>query len=137
MFVLNKNYNNNSQQITEHKLEENGEMRSRRIMRMTTRNVSSYFRYFNWTYVAVVYSDSEYGVHCYEALRDFAANDSICFTTPQRVIRYQYQDSDYDQIIRTVVNKQNIRGKLKLNAVTYTELNSCICVFCLLSLWFC
>ncbi|XP_035705596.1 metabotropic glutamate receptor 3 isoform X2 [Folsomia candida] len=66
-------------------------------------------RYFNWTYVAVVYSDSEYGVHCYEALRDFAANDSICFTTPQRVIRYQYQDSDYDQIIRTVVNKQNIR----------------------------
>jgi len=78
----------------------------------------TFSRHFNWTYVAVIYSDSEYGVHCYEALRDFAKNDSICFTTPQRVIRDQFREPDYDQIMKNIVNKQNIRGKMSL-------MNSC------------
>lgn len=60
----------------------------------------------------MVYTDSEYAIHCYEALKEFAANDSICFTTPQRIIRDQFRDSDYDQIIRSIINKgQSIRGK--------------------------
>ncbi|CAG7822927.1 unnamed protein product, partial [Allacma fusca] len=40
---------------------------------------------------------------------DFAANDSICFTAPQRVIRDQFTTPDYDHIIRTIANKPEIR----------------------------
>ncbi len=67
--------------------------------------------HFNWRYVAVIYSDSEYGIHCYETLRDVAANDTICFTTPQRVIRDQFEALDYEQIIRNINNINDIRGK--------------------------
>jgi len=67
-------------------------------------------RYFHWTYVTVVYSDSEYGVHCYETLRDLAVNDTICFTAPHRVIRFQFAKSDYMQIMSTISNKTDLRG---------------------------
>ena len=77
---------------------------------MLANTIGIVFRYFNWTYVGVIYSDSEYGVHCFETLKDFSANASICFTTPQRVIRDQFEGSDYDNIMRTIVSKPEIRG---------------------------
>ncbi len=69
-----------------------------------------FYRHFKWSYVAVVYSDSEYGIHCYESLRELAGNDSICFATPHRVIRYQFQGSDYEQIMRSIESKPEIKG---------------------------
>lgn len=63
--------------------------------------------------MAVVYSDSEYGLHCYESLRELAGNDTICFTTPHRVIRYQFQGTDYEQIMRAIDNKPEINGEFK------------------------
>ena len=68
-------------------------------------------RYFKWTYVAVIYSDSEYGIHCYETLREVAMNDDICFTTPQRVFRDQFRHDDYVNILRTIMAKEEIHGK--------------------------
>ncbi|CAL8138068.1 unnamed protein product [Orchesella dallaii] len=65
-------------------------------------------RHFNWTYVAVVYSDSEYGLHCYDSIRELAENGTICFTTPYRVIRYQFKGPDYEQIMRAISNKPEI-----------------------------
>lgn len=65
--------------------------------------------------MAVVYSDSEYGLHCYESLRDLAGNDTICFTSPHRVIRYQFHDKDYEQIMRAIEAKPEVRGNARLN----------------------
>lgn len=60
----------------------------------------------------MIYSDSAYGIHCYETLREVASNDDICFTTPQRVFRDQFTHADYVNILRAITEKEEIRGKL-------------------------
>ncbi|XP_024946277.1 metabotropic glutamate receptor 4 isoform X2 [Cephus cinctus] len=64
---------------------------------------------FEWTYVSVVYSDTEYGNHGYETLVSLANNYSICFSAPQRIEKEHFTAEDYDNVIRTIANKTEVR----------------------------
>ncbi|XP_057342026.1 metabotropic glutamate receptor 3-like isoform X2 [Microplitis mediator] len=64
---------------------------------------------FEWTYVSVVYSDTEYGNHGYETLVSLANNYSICFSAPQRIDKEHFVAEDYDNVIRTITNKTQVR----------------------------
>ncbi|XP_046477673.1 metabotropic glutamate receptor 6 isoform X1 [Neodiprion pinetum] len=64
---------------------------------------------FGWTYVSIVYSDTEYGNHGYETLDSLASNYSICFSAPHRINKEQFSDEDYDGVIRTITNKTEVR----------------------------
>ncbi|XP_023290686.1 metabotropic glutamate receptor 3 [Orussus abietinus] len=66
-------------------------------------------RYFQWTYVSVVYSDTEYGNHGYETLVSLANNYSVCFSAPQRIDEEHFAAEDYDNVIRTIASQTDVR----------------------------
>ena len=68
-------------------------------------------RQLEWTYVSVVYSDTEYGNHGYETLVSLASEYSICFSAPQRIDKERFLPEDYDNVIRTIANKTEVRGR--------------------------
>lgn len=65
---------------------------------------------FEWSYVSVVYTDSEYGDHGYETLASFASEYSICFSAPHRISEDRFTDDDYDNVVRTIAEKTDVRG---------------------------
>ncbi|XP_020721541.2 metabotropic glutamate receptor 6 [Bombus terrestris] len=66
-------------------------------------------RRFEWSYVSVVYTDSEYGDHGYETLASFASEYSICFSAPHRISEDRFTDDDYDNVVRTIAEKTDVR----------------------------
>ncbi|KAJ9573800.1 hypothetical protein L9F63_008837, partial [Diploptera punctata] len=69
-------------------------------------------RKFNWTYVSVVHSDNEYGLHGFETLKTLAEKYNVCFSAPQRVDKEHFQDRDYDNVLDNIVNKTEVRVML-------------------------
>lgn len=72
-----------------------------------------YFRNFKWTYVSIVYSDTEYGNQGYETLQRLAPDYNVCFSTPLRISNQHISDSYYDRIINKLDKNSHARGKLK------------------------
>ncbi|XP_053971463.1 metabotropic glutamate receptor 6-like isoform X2 [Hylaeus volcanicus] len=66
-------------------------------------------RRFNWSYASVIYSDTEYGDHGYETLASFAAEYSVCFTGPHRISEDRFASSDYEDVVRTIAEKTDVR----------------------------
>ncbi|XP_076239392.1 metabotropic glutamate receptor 4 [Calliopsis andreniformis] len=66
-------------------------------------------RRFEWSYVSVVYSDSEYGDHGYETLASLAVEYSICFSAPHRISEDRFTVEDYDNVVRTIAEKTEVR----------------------------
>ncbi|KAJ8688366.1 hypothetical protein QAD02_024161 [Eretmocerus hayati] len=64
---------------------------------------------FGWTYVSVVYSDTEYGKRGYETLVFLLPLYGICFSAPQRIDKESFQPEDYDDVVRTISNKTEVR----------------------------
>lgn len=75
---------------------------------MTTFAVSIH-REFRWTYVSIVYSDTDYGNRGYEKLQELAGRYNICFSNPQS-INADFNETKYDQVIQNLMNKSNARG---------------------------
>ncbi|XP_018497554.1 metabotropic glutamate receptor 3 [Galendromus occidentalis] len=63
---------------------------------------------FQWTYVSIVYSDTDYGNRGYEKLQEVAARYNICFSNPQS-INAEVNDTKYDTVIQNLMNKSNAR----------------------------
>ncbi|OQR79315.1 metabotropic glutamate receptor-like [Tropilaelaps mercedesae] len=63
---------------------------------------------FRWTYVSIVYSDTDYGNRGYEKLQELAARYNICFSNPQS-INADFNETKYDLIIQNLMNKSNAR----------------------------
>ncbi|XP_027196732.2 metabotropic glutamate receptor 2-like isoform X2 [Dermatophagoides pteronyssinus] len=64
---------------------------------------------FNWTYVSVVYSDTEYGNNGYDLLTTAAARYNICLSSPQAINVERFRQIDYDNLITTLMHKINAR----------------------------
>ncbi|XP_054719019.1 metabotropic glutamate receptor 3-like [Uloborus diversus] len=63
---------------------------------------------FQWTYVSVVYSDTDYGNKGYEKLRELSPPD-ICFSSPQSINVDHFSDVEYDTVIKNLMHKTNAR----------------------------
>ncbi|XP_067127644.1 metabotropic glutamate receptor 3-like isoform X1 [Centruroides vittatus] len=66
-------------------------------------------RTFRWTYVSVVYSDTDYGNKGYEKLQDLALEYNICFSSPQSINVDHFSDADYDTVVKNLMHKTNAR----------------------------
>ncbi|XP_077509503.1 metabotropic glutamate receptor 2-like [Amblyomma americanum] len=66
-------------------------------------------RAFHWTYVSVVYSDTDYGNKGYDKLQELAARYSICLSNPQSIAADHYTDVDYDAVIRSLTHRSSAR----------------------------
>ncbi|XP_022240495.1 metabotropic glutamate receptor 4-like, partial [Limulus polyphemus] len=64
---------------------------------------------FRWTYVSIVYSNTDYGNKGYEKLQDLAPNYNICFSNPQSINTDHFTDHDYDSVIQNLRQKTNAR----------------------------
>lgn len=60
--------------------------------------------------MSIVYTDSEYGNHGYETLNSFAPDYGVCFSTPLRVSKERFSDSDYDTIVEKLANNSDAKG---------------------------
>lgn len=69
------------------------------------------FSQFKWTYVSIVYSDTEYGNHGYEMMELLAKNYSVCFSAPQRIDNEKFITEDYDNVIKMISNKTDVQGE--------------------------
>lgn len=70
-----------------------------------------FYRQFDWTYVSVVYSDTEYGIRGFETLVSLASKYSICFSAPQKIAKERFSSEDYDNVIRIISSRTEVRGK--------------------------
>ncbi|XP_037567084.1 metabotropic glutamate receptor 2 [Dermacentor silvarum] len=66
-------------------------------------------RAFHWTYVSVVYSDTDYGNKGYDKLQELAARYRICLSNPQSIPVDHYTDADYDAVIRSLTHRSSAR----------------------------
>lgn len=57
---------------------------------------------FEWTYVSLVYTNTDYGNKGVEELEKFAPKYKVCFATSQRINVEQYQEIDYDRVIQNL-----------------------------------
>ncbi|XP_076318427.1 metabotropic glutamate receptor 3-like isoform X1 [Tachypleus tridentatus] len=64
---------------------------------------------YRWTYVSIVYSNTDYGNKGYEKLQDLAPTYNICFSNPQSINVDHFNDYDYDTVIRNLRQKTNAR----------------------------
>ncbi|XP_043461432.1 metabotropic glutamate receptor 8-like isoform X2 [Leptopilina heterotoma] len=64
---------------------------------------------FDWTYVSVVYSDTEYGIRGFETLVSLASKYSICFSAPQKIAKERFLSEDYDSVIQIISNRTEVR----------------------------
>lgn len=72
------------------------------------------FRYFQWQYISVVYSDSDYGNTGFESLQVLAGRAHICFATQHRVNVETFKDSHYDDILDSLL-REKATGKVIKN----------------------
>lgn len=70
-----------------------------------------FLRAFRWTYVSVVYSDTDYGNKGYEKLQELAPKE-ICFSSPQSINVDHFSQADYDTVVQNLMHKTNARGEL-------------------------
>ncbi|XP_022250369.1 metabotropic glutamate receptor 3-like [Limulus polyphemus] len=66
-------------------------------------------RRFKWTYVSIVYSNTDYGNKGYEKLQDLAPKYNICFSNPQSINSDHFVVEDYDTVIQNLKQKTNAR----------------------------
>lgn len=66
-------------------------------------------RAFRWTYVSVVYSDTDYGNKGYDKLQELAAHYKICLSNPQSIPGDHFAEADYDAVLRSLTHKSNAR----------------------------
>ncbi|RWS32017.1 metabotropic glutamate receptor 3-like protein [Leptotrombidium deliense] len=64
---------------------------------------------FRWTYVSVVYSDTDYGNKGYEQLLEVGKYFNICFSSPQSINVDHFTDKDYENVIRNLMHKINAK----------------------------
>ncbi|XP_076315691.1 metabotropic glutamate receptor 3-like [Tachypleus tridentatus] len=66
-------------------------------------------RRFKWTYVSIVYSNTDYGNKGYEKLQDLAPKYNICFSNPQTINNDHFVVEDYDTVIQNLKQKTSAR----------------------------
>ncbi|RWS29510.1 metabotropic glutamate receptor 8-like protein [Leptotrombidium deliense] len=66
----------------------------------------------NWTYVSVIYEESNYGVKAFEVLEDLLAKNGICLAVKEKLTKDSgvANENVYDHIVNKLLSKPNARG---------------------------
>ncbi|XP_031783188.1 metabotropic glutamate receptor 2 isoform X3 [Nasonia vitripennis] len=66
----------------------------------------------NWTYVSVIYEESNYGVKAFEELESLLAKNGICIAIKEKLVKDSgvADESVYDSIVQKLLTKRRARG---------------------------
>ncbi|CAB0029579.1 unnamed protein product [Trichogramma brassicae] len=79
-------------------------------------SASAAIKHFDWSYVYLVYTDTEYGKRGKEALEALAHNYNVCFGFLHCIDKDISDEPIYDAIIHNITQKSDIRGELSLDS---------------------
>ncbi|KAI1297145.1 Metabotropic glutamate receptor [Halotydeus destructor] len=67
---------------------------------------------FNWTYVSVIYEESNYGIKAFEVLEDLLAQNNICLAVKEKLTKDSgvAVEEAYDNIVLKLLSKKRAKG---------------------------
>lgn len=67
-----------------------------------------------WSYISIIYEESNYGVKAFEELEELLAEHNICIAVKEKLVKDSgvAQEQAYDTIVLKLLTKSRARGKL-------------------------
>jgi metabotropic X receptor len=65
-----------------------------------------------WSYVSIIYEESNYGVKAFEELEDLLAKNNVCIAVKEKLVKDSgvAQEIAYDNIVQKLLTKSRARG---------------------------
>jgi len=78
-----------------------------------------------WSYISIIYEESNYGVKAFEELEELLGEHNICIAVKEKLVKDSgvAQERTYDTIVQKLLTKSRARGE---STVAYVFL---ICVY--------
>lgn len=66
-----------------------------------------------WSYISIIYEESNYGVKAFEELEDLLAENSICIAIKEKLVKDSgvAVEKQYDSIVQKLLTKSRARGE--------------------------
>lgn len=67
-----------------------------------------------WSYISIIYEESNYGVKAFEELEELLAEHNICIAVKEKLVKDSgvAQERAYDTIVQKLLTKSRARGEL-------------------------
>lgn len=66
-----------------------------------------------WSYISIIYEESNYGVKAFEELEELLAEHNICIAVKEKLVKDSgvAQERAYDSIVQKLLTKSRARGE--------------------------
>lgn len=71
-------------------------------------------RRLGWSYISIIYEESNYGVKAFEELEELLGQHNICIAVKEKLVKDSgvAQERAYDTIVQKLLTKSRARGEL-------------------------
>ncbi|XP_055372495.1 metabotropic glutamate receptor 2 [Condylostylus longicornis] len=68
----------------------------------------------NWSYISIIYEESNYGIKAYEELEELLAENEICIAVKEKLVKDSgvAEEKAYDNIVQKLLTKPRARGAI-------------------------
>lgn len=68
-----------------------------------------------WSYISIIYEESNYGVKAYEELEELLAENHICIAVKEKLVKDSgvAPEKQYDSIVQKLLTKSRARGEFQ------------------------
>lgn len=69
-----------------------------------------------WSYISIIYEESNYGIKAYEELEELLSKHSICIAVKEKLVKDSgvAKENAYDTIVQKLQTKPRARGMYEL-----------------------
>lgn len=66
-----------------------------------------------WSYISIIYEESNYGVKAFEELEELLAEHNVCIAVKEKLVKDSgvAQERAYDAIVQRLMTKSRARGE--------------------------
>lgn len=77
-----------------------------------------------WSYISIIYEESNYGVKAFEELEELLAQHNICIAVKEKLVKDSgvAQERAYDSIVQKLLTKSRARGECRAKGLFCLEL---------------
>lgn len=77
-----------------------------------------------WSYISIIYEESNYGVKAFEELEELLAEHNICIAVKEKLVKDSgvAQERAYDSIVQKLLTKSRARGECRAKGLFCLEL---------------
>ena len=78
-----------------------------------------------WSYISIIYEESNYGVKAFEELEALLAEHNVCIAVKEKLVKDSgvAQERAYDNIVQRLMTKSRARGEIKLQNEVEKQIN--------------